>query len=403
MPTLLTLALRNVLRHPRRSVITAGAVALGVVFVTVAAGFLDFTFWGLRQSIVYGGLGHLQLLPARAGARPRLSGALVAGARRVLAAEPQVEHVAGRLEFQGLIGAGPETVTFSGVGVEPQHERSVRALLMLTAGDWFSGGERVPQVLVGSGLAARLRLRPRDLASIISYSDRGRMSAADVQVAGIFESGVIEYDARTLFVPLATARELMETDAFSGVAATVRDPSASAAVAAQLARWVAATGADARVARWDELSPVYGSVVALYRWVLDVFLVIVTIVVVLGIANTMSMAVLERVAEVGVLRAVGFGSARVVLMFLYEAAAIGIAGAAAGTVLGIASCVGLTACGIDMPPPPGHSQGYVAAVHVVPRAFVAAAGIAIGSAVLAAVGPSIRAVRREVSEVLRAT
>jgi glutathione S-transferase len=46
-------------------------VSVGVVFVTVAAGFLDYTFWGLRQSIVYGGLGHLQLLPGDADARAR--------------------------------------------------------------------------------------------------------------------------------------------------------------------------------------------------------------------------------------------------------------------------------------------------------------------------------------------
>ena len=55
---LVRLAVRNVFRHPRRTVITTAAVALAVVFMTVAAGFLDFTFWGLRQSIVYAGEAH---------------------------------------------------------------------------------------------------------------------------------------------------------------------------------------------------------------------------------------------------------------------------------------------------------------------------------------------------------
>jgi putative ABC transport system permease protein len=403
MPTSLDLGLRNVFRHPRRTVITAAAVALGVVFMTVAAGFLDFTFSGLRQSIVYSGLGHVQLLPRGDDGRARLSAELVDGARRYLRADPAVEHVTARLELQGLVSAGPRTVTFSGVGVEARTEAQIRSLTMLAAGEWFSGVERMPRVLVGSGLASRLQLHPRDLASLITYSDRGRLSAVEVQVAGIFESGVIEYDARTLILPLATAQELLETPAFGSLAVTVHDAAATAAIADGLGRWLSTHGADARVARWDELSPVYGSVVNLYRWILDVFLVIIAIVVVLGIANTMSMAVLERVAEIGVLRALGFSAGRVMLMFLVEAAAIGVLGATTGLVLGAASCLGISSLGIDMPPPPGHSQGYVAEVHIVPAAFAVAATIAIVAAVLAGVGPSLRAVRREVSDVLRAT
>jgi putative ABC transport system permease protein len=378
-------------------------VALGVVFMTVAAGFLDFTFSGLRQSIVYGGLGHVQMLPIANDGRARVGVELIEGARRWLRTNAAVEHVAARLELQGLVSAGPRTVTFSGIGVEPQTEPQIRSLMMLTAGEWFSGVERMPRVLVGSGLASRLELHPRDVASLIAYSDRGRLSAVEVQVAGIFESGVIEYDARTLILPVATAQELIETTAFSGLTVTVHDAAATQPVADSLRRWLAERSGAARVVRWDELSPVYGSVVNLYRWILDVFLVIVTIVVVLGIANTMSMAVLERVPEIGVLRALGFGAGQVIVMLLIEAGAIGVLGSASGIVLGLLSCLGLSALGIAMPPPPGHSQGYVAEVHVVPAAFAAAAAIAIVAAVSAGVGPALRAVRREVSDVLRAT
>src|SRR5882724_2931957 len=101
---LVRLAVRNVFRHPRRTVITAAAVALAVVFMTVAAGFLDFTFWGLRQSIVYAGVGHFQVLPADddAGAdrarglatHDRLGTAVTDAVRAVLDSEPAVEAVA---------------------------------------------------------------------------------------------------------------------------------------------------------------------------------------------------------------------------------------------------------------------------------------------------------------------
>lgn len=403
MATLLSVAFRNVRRHPRRTAITAGTVAMGVVFMTVAAGFLDYTFWGLRQSIVYGGLGHLQLMPTDLDARARLGAEALAATVARMRADPAVEYVAPRLEFQGLASAGARTVTFSGVGVDPAAESGVRALTTLTSGRWFSGAERVPRALVGVGLATRLRIRTGDVVSLITYSDQGSMSAADVQVGGIFESGVVEYDARTLLLPLATAAELMDTRGVTAVAITLHETAAIGAFAGRLRRWVGEIGVAARVASWEELSPVYGRVVRLYRWILTVFLIIVIAVVVLGIANTMSMAVFERMAEIGVLRALGFGGGRIVAMFLCEAACIGALGAAVGTVAGVAACVALSAMGIDMPPPPGHSQGYVAQVHVVPSAFVAAVGLAIGSALVAAVGPSLRSVRQEVSQVLRAT
>ena len=402
MATLVRLAIRNVSRHPRRTAITAAAVALGVVFMIVASGFLDFTFWGLRQSMIHGGLGHLQILPPEGEVRPRLGPDLVAAVETLLATNPAVETVAPRLEFQGLVSAGSRTLTFSGVGVDAVDEARVRSAMLLSVGGWFTGTERVPRALIGGGLARRLQVGLHDVVSLVTYSDRGAMSATDVQVAGIFESGVIEYDARTLLVPLATARDLMESDALSALVVMLHEGGALDSVVRStergLARW-----RGMRVARWEQLSPIYDSVVQLYQWVLDVFLVIVTAVVVLGIANTMSMAVLERVAEIGVLRALGFGALRIVMMLLFEAGTIGAIGSAAGVALGVVACRVISAMGFEMPPPPGHSQGYLAEVHVVPRALAMAAAIAMASALGAAVAPAVRSIRREVSDALRAT
>src|SRR5205814_2315379 len=153
---------------------------LAVLFMTIAAGFLDFTFSGLRQSIVYAGVGHLQVLPAAVDstggstrAHERLAGEIVDAARAVLDRQPGIEAVAPRLEFQGLVSAGLHTLTFSGFGVEAAAESKVRSLMLLTAGQWFTGTERMPHALVGSGLARRLGVQPRDVVSLITYSDRG--------------------------------------------------------------------------------------------------------------------------------------------------------------------------------------------------------------------------------------
>jgi putative ABC transport system permease protein len=273
-------------------------------------------------------------------------------------------------------------------------------LTTLTAGDWFLGSERVPKALLGKGLAEHLGVGPRDMISLIAYSDRGRMTAADVQVAGIFESGVVEYDARTLLVPATTAGELMETRGVSNVAVTLHDEGAATRLIPRLER--ALRGRPARIVPWRKLSPVYGSVVAMYQWILRAFMVVVGVIVTLGIANTMSMAVLERGGEVAILRALGFGGGRVLAMFLLEALAIGVLGGAVGALLAAGACQALTRVGIDMPPPPGYSHGYVVRVPIVPRALLEAVALATIAAVVAGVGPAFRSIRGEVSDVLRA-
>ncbi len=371
--------------------------------MVVAAGFVDFTLWGLRQAIVFGGVGHVQILPVSVELRARIPAAAAHDVESLLRTLPDVDVAAPRVEFQGLVSAGPRTLAFSGIGVEALPEAQLRSFTLLAAGRWFTGGERVPQVLIGRGLAERLHVRPRGLVALIVYSDRGSMNAVDAEVAGVFESGVLEYDARTLLVPIAVARELMQTAGTSSFAVLLRDPAGTHGTALRLQSALRERRIPGRVAPWDALSPVYAAVMRLYRWILRVFLAIVTLVVVLGIANTMSMAVLERTSEVGVLRALGFGRGRVLAMFLTESATIGVLGATAGVGLGVAGCIVLSAIGIDMPPPPGHSQGYVAEVRIVPAAFAAATAIAIVAAIIAGVGPSLRAVRGEVSDVLRAT
>jgi putative ABC transport system permease protein len=129
---------------------------------------------------------------------------------------------------------------------------------------------------------------------------------------------------------------------------------------------------------------------------------VVVLAVVLGIASSMSMSVIERGSEVCVLRAIGFGRFRVLFMFLCAAMCIGALGAAAGIVVGGVACRLLTRLAIAMPPPPGNSQGYVLEVPIVGAALMWASGVAMLAALAAGFLPALRAVRGEVVDALRA-
>jgi putative ABC transport system permease protein len=157
------------------------------------------------------------------------------------------------------------------------------------------------------------------------------------------------------------------------------------------------------VRTWDQLSPYNQQASSAYQLVLAVARLIVLIVALFSISGTLSMAIMERLREIGTLRA--FGTRRVGLfsLFLFEGLILGVAGALVGCVAGgglsgIINAFG----GIMMPPQPGTSAGFrVLFTPQVPTFFANAVWV-LAAAVIGALVPGMLASRRRIAELLRA-
>ena len=62
------IALRNLARHRRRTLLSLLVIAAGAVALILTTGFIRFSFDGLREALIHGGLGHLELMPAATAA-----------------------------------------------------------------------------------------------------------------------------------------------------------------------------------------------------------------------------------------------------------------------------------------------------------------------------------------------
>jgi putative ABC transport system permease protein len=112
-------------------------------------------------------------------------------------------------------------------------------------------------------------------------------------------------------------------------------------------------GYDHEVLPWEQLAPQLAQFAEMERSMTYVFLSIVIIVAVIGILNTMLMAVYERIKEVGVMAAFGYKPRNIVSLFLQEGLIIGVIGVLAGSILGVGisyyfSVVGITFTGADV-------------------------------------------------------
>ncbi len=395
-------AWRNILRNRRRSLATISIAALGAAAVMISGGFALYTYDSLREGSARE-FGHFSVAhrdffqrdeetPLQFGLSDYQS---VAAA---LEKDQRVTRVLPRLNFSGLISNGDKTAVFMGLGADARGEGAARGVfLKLTEGRLFGGDEAgSPQILLGAALAKSLNAHPGGGLTLLAATVDGSMNAVDVEVAGIVSTGWPEVDKRLVYAPLGAVQKLLLTDKVSSLAVYLDD---TALTPALLAEWRAS---DSRheFKPWWEQAFYYASVRALYNRIFGLLGIIIAVLVFFSVANTLSMAVVERTREIGTLRALGALPGEIVAAFAREGALIGVLGAAIGMFLAGLTSALLLGLDIQMPPPPGRSEGYPLKVYAEPVIYAAAAVVIVLLCIAAAWFVSRKASRKPIVEAL---
>ncbi len=396
---LITLAFRNVFRNRRRSAITLIVIVFGAVGLILFGGYKTLTFHGLRESTIRSRLGHLQVYKqgfAAAEAQKPLEHGLddVGALRRSVERDPRVEMTAAQITLMGLVSNGEKSETFLATAVEPEKDRAMKGQ-KITAGTDLPAGE-VDAVIVGRGLAASMHVEPGDYLTLMSTTTSGSLNAIDVRVAGIFMSGVKEYDDRAVKMPLAAAQQLLQTPKVERLIVMLRNTGDTAAVHASLAK----TLRGVEFKEWSQLASFYQQVVMLYNGIFGFLGIVVFAIVVFSVANTILMSVFERTREIGTLMAIGTPRGTVWRMFLAEGVLIGVIGGVLGIAAGAFAAFLINRAGIMLPPPPGFTVGYALKVMVQPPILVTSFLISFITATLSSIVPALKASRLKIVDAL---
>lgn len=406
-------ALRNLARNRRRSLISLAIVASGAVGLLLTAGFIRFSFDGLREAMIHGGLGHLEIA-TRAAVASRGEAALdrsvqqgIDSWREVQSAVERLPHVVAvgaNLHLMGMIQRpGGDSVSFVGVGVEPEREArmgfetKVKEGRALAAGQPPAGEE---EVVLALGLAAALGVHPGEVVTLLAASPDGMLNALDVRVAGLITTGVQELDTRFLKLHLASGQRLLSTERVSNLLVGLDSTSATAAAHTDVERLLRGRSPELAVTPWERRAAFYSQVKGLYLGIFWFLGAIVFVLVVLATSNTLVMTVMERVREIGTLRAIGTTPRQIAAMVLWEAVWLGLLGALAGDLLGGAAIAAINALHLKMPPPPGAVDPIDLQLSYVPEAFAAMVAVMTVVLVVAAIAPIVRATRIAVVEAL---
>lgn len=220
-------------------------------------------------------------------------------------------------------------------GIDPAGEgRTTSIKKFIARGDLLASG---PGLLVGKELAAEMGLDVGDGVKLVSPVEMDTPAGPvpvvlDRVIAGIFASGMYEYDQSLIYADLDTAQKLFRlVGGVHGVDVRIRDLDLTDSVKAELK---ACFPFPYRVSSWKEKNPVLFAAVAMEKKVMFIIVTLIVLVAALNIASTLIMVVMEKTKDIGILKAIGVRPRSIMAIFTAEGAIIGLTGALIGTVTG---------------------------------------------------------------------
>ncbi len=333
--TMLRLAARNALRRKARTTLTAGMVVVSVAMLIVAMTMLE----GAMGQILTDGLGssgHVRLVTPEFARKEELMplSAHLPDAKRLgatLTRQPGVSAVEARLALGAIVTVGqkPGDVFALAVGGSERYFRErLGAKDKVVAGGWFTGAPG--ELVAGRWVAEQAGAKVGDELVLLGATQGGSPSSITGRLVGVVSGPVID---QQVLVPLARLQGLAGLGEGATELLVYADDFHQAGALAEGLRRLPELGALA-VQPWSERDP--WRMIILYVDALKRLVAfIIGLLTALGIWNTMTMSVLERTSEIGVLRAMGMSRARVVAMVVFEAVTIAAVGGAGGALLGL--------------------------------------------------------------------
>jgi len=411
---LFRLAIRNISRNRRRSIMTASLVAMGSLALLLFGAFTTYIFAGIETGLVQRG-GHLTVYrqgyflfgpgnPAAYGIDDHE--ALIRSFRDDPVLKDMINVITPTQALVGIAGnfssGTSASKTFFGIGLVGAAREQMRQW-----NDYGSGQPYVPddrlsdpnasRGVIGRGVARMLGLcaalkvpdcpAPEPKQQVISTAppldpaladlareDLGSQPAANsgpqiqllsatadgapnivsLDVAGVDTQPVKELDDNYVAMPLTLAQQLVYgrgEHKVTGIVLQLHHTAQVPAARARLLQLIAERHLPLEVRDYRELNPFFVQVVGLFSLIFLFLALIMVVIVLFAVVNTMTMNVLERTAEIGTVRAMGVRRASVRRLFLAEGAVLGALGATLGVVAAFILIAVINHSGLRWTPP----------------------------------------------------
>jgi putative ABC transport system permease protein len=416
MMNVLKIAVRNLRRYLRRTILTSTLIALGVLavllFVSITGSFKTMMIGQITDSMI----GHLQIhrkgylasidnLPLNRN----LNQQQVARIKEVLDEVDTLEADSMRIKLGAMFSNFTETTQIRLNAVLPAREVKTVPLLVDRIIEGFEGEKKKALlqrggILIPELIAKGMKVKVGDSAVLVATNKDGSVNGKTFIVSGILE-GISGPGGRDGMIHLEDARDLLRIHdvEISEIAVRLKNMDSLPRVFSFLKEKLEALKDKEgnpvfEVHTWQDLSPFYNiaRMIDLMTFFIKIMLVAIVLV---SIMNVMIMAVYERINEIGTIAAIGTLPGKIMALFVTEGFLLGVLGTTVGTVVSLVSIAVINTAGLTVNF--GRQSDLVLAPTIGAGDVLSIALIVIGIAVAASLQPAVKAARMDPITALR--
>ncbi len=376
------LALRNLTRQKKRTLLLGGAVAFGLMIVTVINGFAAAFVKNVSENFANLAAGHVFVEGVEKSATGKEISIVHddnAIMKAALEAKIPAKYITKRSSFQSTLLYAGKTAQLQVSGVDFASETFLPDRLVFKQGG-IEGMDDRQGVIISEPIAKRLGVEPGDRILVQMKTYTGQQNVGEFAVAGItFDAGIFgnmsgyanksyvnellnlasdDYQAVGFYLPSLEGMDKYGADlraalkekvqVFEKNTATNENPIRAMMESSKKETWV---GTKYRVFTLNDMLSQVQQIVNVLNTVSLIILIILFVIIMVGITNTFRIIMYERIREIGTMRSMGMQRGEVRNLFLFEALFLALGGAVAGLVLasiamGIVSLVNF---GLDTP------------------------------------------------------
>ncbi|TDO91315.1 putative ABC transport system permease protein [Halanaerobium saccharolyticum] len=346
----LKMAFKNLTRHKRRTLITALIIAFAILIYIMTEGLMIGMTEMSFNNIINLESGHLQVAKKSYWEdRKELPLDNLISPTEEL--ENKIEKTTGfkamtkRLNFSVRLNNGIDELPVTGVGIDLGQDRKVfRLNKYLVKGRMPREGSS--EIIMGTKLAELMGFKNGDYAILLFRTDEDTFNTIDGEIVGLFNTPHPSLNESSVFLPLSTAQSRLNVeDKISHYAIRLTEQDQAIPAAEEL---------NSRLKdpyhaySWKDAAQSLVTMLEMQEIETQVILAIILTLAAVGIINTVILSALERMEELGMMKALGMHEREIVYTFMLEAAGIGIIGGSMGIIMGVIGLAIFNINGIDM-------------------------------------------------------
>jgi ABC-type lipoprotein release transport system permease subunit len=347
---LLSLSWKNIWRNKTRSLIIIFAIVFGVIGGVGIIAFMNGLFSQRLEMAIGNEVSNIQIHNSHFQINKELNDTIfdISKLTSVLGTSKKIKAYSFRLKSVAMINSANSGEGVMLNGIDPEKEKAVTAIYKYIQNGSYFADNKKNGILIGEKLARKLKIKMRSKVVLTMQSISGNITSAAFKVIGIYKTSNSTFDGHNGYVRKSDLAAIIGVGMQTSheIAIAVYNDKESEGLVASLKH--KCNDDKLSIERWDELMPELGLMTNTMGYLVYIFMSIIFLALSFGIINTMLMAVMERMREIGMLMAIGMNKTKIFLMIMLETILLMLTGSFVGLVLSYAIVNFFGKYGIDL-------------------------------------------------------